>query len=373
MNINDFNENNLTYVKPLLFYKVSKNMGIYYKNRKSSETNKKPKKQKIIIQTPKMIVPFAVKEFDNNGKKSFHICLSFNTMTNLYNEEDIKKMYQFVKKIDTINEDTVTAYYKDWGLPKNMKYRKTLQRLSDEFPYYMNLNLPYDNNLGFLFNVYNENAEKSTIDIIEKRSIVSVVMELTDLRFSDTEFRSNWTLLQIRKFKPSSPIQDFFMSDCFITDKDNLNDVVHSKLISRYQKHEAPIKRQTIVEVDDRPTSPKMPVAKITPYRPPTLQELLGAKSALKRTETVEKSISMGKVINDDTFPIPPPPPPPFMKKIPDDGKSSYKTNNDEEYPKEKSSKKSSKKNRSDSNEKHKKKNKIDNDEKSDMKSRKKR
>jgi hypothetical protein len=31
LNMDKFDESNITYVKPVLFYKVSKNMGIYYK------------------------------------------------------------------------------------------------------------------------------------------------------------------------------------------------------------------------------------------------------------------------------------------------------------------------------------------------------
>jgi hypothetical protein len=264
ININNFDEDNMIYVKPILFYKVSRNIGIYYRseqpkeiqsdesNEKKSSKKKKDfssnnsdsviikqpplKKQKIIIHTPKMIVPFPVKEFDNNGKKSYQMCLSFNAMTNLYNEEEIKKFYYFIKKIDTINEETISDYKKLWKLPKNLSYKKTLQRLSKDFPHHMNINLPYDEKIGFLFKIYNESAAESTIDIIEKRSIVSVVLELTDLRFTDTDFRSNWTVLQIRKFKPYSPIQEFFMSGCYICDKDDPEDKAYFQLIENYKK-----------------------------------------------------------------------------------------------------------------------------------------
>nr|URM62121.1 low complexity protein [Mimivirus sp.] len=115
-----------------------------------------------------MVVPFGVKEFDNNGRKSYNMCLSFSSLTNLYNDDDIKKFYYFIKKIDTINQETISEYIKPWKLPKNLKYKKTLQRLSDDFPHYMSINMPHDEKLGFLFNTYDESGKKSTIDIIEK-------------------------------------------------------------------------------------------------------------------------------------------------------------------------------------------------------------
>ncbi len=239
IDIDKFDEENISYVKPILFYQVTKNMGVYYekivepKKLKSSKSETKSKskskkdyrskkttlsetipvkpkrKQKIIVQTPKMVVPFGVKEFDNNGRKSYNMCLSFSSLTNLYNDDDIKKFYYFIKKIDTINQETISEYIKPWKLPKNLKYKKTLQRLSDDFPHYMSINMPHDEKLGFLFNTYDESGKKSTIDIIEKRSIVSAVIELTDIKFTDKIFKSNWTVMQIRKFKPYSPIQEF--------------------------------------------------------------------------------------------------------------------------------------------------------------------
>ena len=207
-----------------------------------------------------MTVPFGIKEFDNNGRKSYSMSLSFSTLTNLYNEEEIKKFYSFVKKVDTLNEETIMDYKIAWGLPKNLIYRKSLKRLSKDFPHYINVNLPHDDKLGFLFNTYNESAEKSKIDIIEKRSIVSVVMELTDLRFNDNDFRANWTVLQIRKFKPYSPIQEFFMSGCFICDEDNPEDIAYLQMIETYRKKLAtPLPMPMIPQINPNYTPMQFP------------------------------------------------------------------------------------------------------------------
>lgn len=342
MDIDNFEEENMSYIKPLLFYKVSRNIGIYYKKAQKDQqieksnketkknktkpktdkpTNQQIKKQKIIVQTPKMIVPFKIQEFVNNNKKSYQMSLSFTTLTNLYNEDEIKKFYLFIKKLDTINDDTISEYKKAWGLPKNLNYRKTLQRLSNDYPHYMNLNLPYDEKRGFLFHIYDETANKSTIDIIEKRSIVSVVIELTDLKFGNKDFRSNWTVLQIRKMKPYSPIQDFFMSGCFICDEDDPEDTAYKKIIEKYQQSlETPIVIPKIPQLNPNYVNPHPHESRVTHkehpqlsvndnkkktsdviFTPPSLNELISAKKSLKKTITIVKEVSnVGKVVDEN-------------------------------------------------------------------------
>uniref|UniRef100_A0A6G6ABP9 Uncharacterized protein n=1 Tax=Borely moumouvirus TaxID=2712067 RepID=A0A6G6ABP9_9VIRU len=392
IDIDNFNEENITYVKPILFYQVSKNMGVYYereikedkkstqsesntkKKTKSEKNSKKTnsdtapvkhKKQKIIIQTPKMIMPFGVKEFDNKGRKSYNICLSFSTLTNLYNEDEIKKFYYFIKKIDRVNEETISEYIKPWKLPKNLKYKKTLQRLSEDFPHYMNISMPYDNDIGFLFNTYDEEGKKSNIDILKKKSIVSAVIELTDIKFTDKIFRSNWTIMQVRKFKPYSPIQEFFMTECFICDEDDPEDNVYAKLIEKYQKTlttplSVPCFPQitgvinpmipfynnqyppnlyqnpyinAVPQIMNHSTAPPPPsqknnVQESASFKPPSLQELLSAKKLLKPTTTVIKEAPQGKVVEDGqdmSLPGPPPPPPLPKDNIESIKKSSTK------------------------------------------------
>ena len=189
-----------------------------------------------------MLAPFGITEYNNDGKMSYQLCLSFSSMTNLYNEDDIKNFYNFMKKIDRVNEDTILEHRDKWELPNKMKYKKSVHRTSKDYPHQINLRLPHNENTGFLFDVYNDKAEKSTIDIIERRSIVSVALELTDLKFTDKDFKPTWTVLQIRKFKSYSPIQEFFMSGCFICDDDDPEDLAYSNLINKYRKQlETPI------------------------------------------------------------------------------------------------------------------------------------
>ena len=223
-----FDVSNMIFEKPLSFYTISRDMGIYYNDGQE---------RKIIIETPKMMCPFSIKEFVNdNGKKYYKMSMSFTTLTNLYNEKEIRKFYQFIRTIDRRNEEYIEENKKKLGLPKKMEYRSTIKRLDDNFPQFMNVNLPYDENIGYLFPIYDEKATKSKIDIIKKRCIVSAVLELTDLKFMNTSYRANWNVLQLRKFHNYSPVQEYFMSGCVLCDRDDPNDVIYDNMIREYNK-----------------------------------------------------------------------------------------------------------------------------------------
>ncbi len=179
----------------------------------------------------------------------------------------------------------------------------------------------------------------------------------------------------MRKFKPYSPIQEFFMTDCFICDEDDPEDNVYAKLIERYNKNletplilpRIPLMNQSInpmnmsAYIPHIPPPPRMEsqVQKSqsisdnssAAFRPPSLSELLSAKNQLKPTKTIIKTVNQGKVVDSDeleTNIINPPPPPPIPKKS--DEKSpkksdekSYFKKSDEKSP-NKSDEKSPKK-----------------------------
>lgn len=344
LNYNDFNEEHIIFIKPVAFYKVTKNMGIYYnkeiieksdtdtgsdKKKNKKEKIPKPifKRQKIIIQTPKMMVPFDVKEFVNKDRKSYQMTLSFAPLTNLYNENEVKKFFLFMRKIDSVIDETISDHLTEWKLPQKIKYTRSLKKLSSDFPHMFNMNLPYDEKEGFLFNVYDESATKSNIAIIKKRCVVSAILELTDLRFGDSEYRANWNVMQIRKFKPYSPIQEFFMSGCFIIDEDDPEDQAYAQIIETYQRkiRNMPnfsnmttmqnIYANSMANMSNYqmqiPPPPGMPSISTVPpppppppkldaksiYVPPSADELKNMLGKLKKTETVEKVAKMGNII----------------------------------------------------------------------------
>lgn len=322
--IDTFNTDDMVYIKPLDFYTITRSMGVYH--RRPSPNNDKGDKRKIIVKTPKLMVPIDIKEFDNDGDKTFKLIISLSTMTNLYNEDEIKKFYSFLKKIDNTNENTIKEHLKKWKLPTSLKYNKTTQRYAN-YPPHINLTLPHDPNYGFTFKVFDENAKPADISIISSKSVVSLIMELTDLKFTDTHFRANWKVMQIRKYKPYSPINEFFMSGCFLCDEDDPEDIAYTKLIEKYQSklqtplHIPPIHnlispqyQQPAYGQTQQPPPPPPPPFKTSakpqqtqpsqPTRPtfvpPSLDEILHGIKSLKKVKPNEKNYEPKKKHDDD-------------------------------------------------------------------------
>uniref|UniRef100_A0A6C0CAT5 Uncharacterized protein n=1 Tax=viral metagenome TaxID=1070528 RepID=A0A6C0CAT5_9ZZZZ len=296
INQETFDVENIRYIKPISFPEGSRDMGIYYAT--PSKKGGKERKQKIIVETPKMYVPCAYKEFiHDSGKKYYKMCLSFSTLTNLYNEEEIQKFYDFAKKIDQNNIDIVDNYKKKWKLSPNLVYRPTVKNITENFPDVMDLNLPHNETDGFLFHVYNEKAEKSSLDIVTKQCIVSCILELTDLTFTKKAYRANWKVLQIRKSKNYSPIQEYFMSGCFICDKDDPDDVAYDNMMIEYKKKMD--KKNQRLAITAALTSPD-PMTNMMPMMQMMQQMMAGQPQAMPT------AMQRGG---------PPPPPPPPMSK----------------------------------------------------------
>jgi len=284
IDINEIDVDKIIYVKPNFFYTICYNMGIYY-------AMPEEKKRKIIIQTPKMLIPFDIKKYDNGPRKIFRINISFNVMTNLYNEEDIKKFYELMKNIDRTNQRTIKKYTDKWGIPSSLVYKKTIRKSSSNFPHYISFDVPFDEIYGYYFHVYNDKGERITIEELTKKSVVSLILELTDLKFTDKKIYPNWTILQIKKFKPYSAVQEFFMSRCFIDDNEIINVTPHVISIKPPEIPSPPEKKkeETIIQ---------------NTFQPPSLEELLKARNLLKKTETVVKGGVEGKILNPPTVPV---------------------------------------------------------------------
>ncbi len=116
-------------------------------------------------------------------------------------------------------------------------YINSIRSSMDDYPDLMYINLPHDEKIGFLFNVYDENAKKADHSILTSKSIISIVLELTDIKISENKCRPCWTALQIRKVKPYAPIREFFMSNCYICDDDDPNDQAYLNHINIYKKN----------------------------------------------------------------------------------------------------------------------------------------
>jgi hypothetical protein len=133
-----FSVDNIIFVRPLQFPKICKNISIYYKQ------DQQLKKQKIIIQTPKMFIPFGIKALGETNRKNYRVALSFLTLTNLCNENEMKKFYNFVSTLDMITKEVIQDNKKKWGLPDELVFRPSISRQSSDFPEHININLPHD-------------------------------------------------------------------------------------------------------------------------------------------------------------------------------------------------------------------------------------
>jgi hypothetical protein len=280
LDINKFNADNIVYQKPLNFYTISKNLGLHYD---ASDDLVTAAKQKIIVRTPKMLIPFDIKEFDN-GRKCYKLRLSFTTMTNIYNEDEIKKFYNYVKSVDKKNKDTIKSYVTKWGLPKDIKYKSSLSQTSTEYPECLNVNLPFDPETGYQFGVYDEFATKSNVSIINRKCIVSAIIEITDMWFGEKEFGTNWNVIQIRKFSSISPIQQMFMNNCYLLD-DNEGDMPTK---STYN----PSNTTSIGPIgsigSNVPAPPPAPPVKQYSFRPPSQEQILSQIGKLRKPQIVE-------------------------------------------------------------------------------------
>jgi len=205
-----------------------------------------------------------------------------------------------------LNERTVMMQLDKLKLPKGIKYRKSYYRGKSDFPYKMSINLPFDESGKFMFNVYDSSAAKINLGEITKKSIVSAILEVTDIwvNTNSKEFGTNWTAMQIRKFKSYSPIQEFFLITCFLCDEDDPEDPVYDKMIETYKR-----KLQTPLifpQFDQNmrvnnfnpmnqgmpPPPPPPPVANNGPIMPkfiPSPDQLISAKEGLKKTVVKDK------------------------------------------------------------------------------------
>jgi hypothetical protein len=320
---------NMIFVKPLGFGKFSKNLGVYYKSPqpevKDDETventeEKKPdntRRQKIIIKTPKMLVPFAIKDFSGeDGRKSASVSLSFGNVPYLHNEDEIKKFYHAIRKIDETIESTIKANKKTWNLDPKMTFRKSIKTLSENYPYYMSGNLAYDKEVGELFNVYDEKAKACNLADITKRCVASFVLELTDVWFNDINCGASWTVLQIRKSKPYSTLRELFKTVCFLEDPDDKDDPVLKHLASLQPKPIAtspsyynigpPAPHPINYHRPRDETDWSRPIPSAPPPPPsnssatsftPSLNELLAAKDRLKKSSTNLKTQKISALI----------------------------------------------------------------------------
>lgn len=267
--INTFDEDNIRYIKPAQFMTTVRTLGIYYNKPVGDTFNK----VKLIFLTPMMIVPFDISVFENDYNTFYTMTLSFANVTSLANEDEVKQLHAFIRKVDSITESVVNDNASRWKLSKDIQFCKTLKRLSIGQPQFMNVAIPQCRKKGILTRCLNESGKISPIlDTIEKQCVVRAVIELTEVVFTQTKCWLNYSVLQIRRYDSYSPTRGFFFNVSILAD----------------EEVEEPVKR---IEIPVAPPPPiKKEVKKETPiYKHiPTPNELKDALSNLRKTKSKE-------------------------------------------------------------------------------------
>lgn len=223
----NFDVNKIKFIKPKYFLKFTYSLGIFYG------------KKKIILRTPKMRV-------ENIDK---YITLSFLPLASVWNEMDINQFYKFITNIDKICKDTI-----DDNFEKGPLFKKSI------FNSNIAISLPTDPEYGPLYIIYDDSGKKSNISCIRSKSIVSCIIELSEIKFGN-DIRCVWNLLEIRKHKPFSPCYELIQE----------SNIVSNNIVSNIIKPPPPPKM-----------SPKIESTK--PYHHiPTTDELLGAMKRLNK------------------------------------------------------------------------------------------
>ena len=317
IDVRKFDIDSIVYVKPNGFMETTKNLSVYFKKKEG----KKNVNKKIIVKTPKMSVPYAISHFINKyGKHGYQLSLSFKHNPTLYNEKCIKDFHNFIKDIDSTNRETITSNWKAMNLPKGIEYLPTLKKL-EKGSKFMNLELRYSEKGGFITGIFDERGDKSGIEIIEKGCIVQAVIEMTDIIFTNRDTcYCNWNVMQLRKFPPYAPIQEYMITKCILFDEDNPNDDVFDKRIQEYlQKIQNPMQYLLSLHAPSfvlsssplpPPPPPPPPLLKSLERStsleesikepkqpPPSLEEILAGKNKLKKVKTVVKTATYGTVI----------------------------------------------------------------------------
>jgi len=235
----------LIYKKPIKMKNLY-HMSLYYLS--------KEEKKRFIIQTPKMLLFSDIKCFEKqndsidvpsrekfegqNDKKSYRMSLSFKSVSTLYHDQELRDFRKMLRGVDVYISQLIEKNKKNWNLPDDMVYKPTLRKIAPDAPWMMSVNLPYDSDDGFLFNIYDKDAQIINIDDLGKRKVVTSALELTEIWFSvDTcTCQLKWNALQIRKFSKFSPLHYIMMKQCVLPDMDDPNDEGYQNVINVYRK-----------------------------------------------------------------------------------------------------------------------------------------
>lgn len=215
---NEFQTENLSFSEPKKNSMGGNNVLINY------EINGRP--SPIIIQTPRLRVPFGIdkQEPEGGGASRFYVNLSLN------NTGATGKFFDVIKSIEQVVKNTAVEQSEQWfGKKKTLEVVEELMRSTIKYPKdtkydpTLKIKLPFNNN-GPTYTLYDESKEKIKIYLdgeldlscIEKGCDLTCIIQCTGVYFiGKSQFGIGWRLLQAKVHRANK------LSGYSIVDKDD--------------------------------------------------------------------------------------------------------------------------------------------------------
>ena len=227
--IKNLDVNQITYSEPKVNNFGGKNVYINYIGEKQS----------LILQIPKMRMPYDMNEYKpDNGStdvdSKYSISLSFN---NMETDPKVKEFYDKLKSLDkklismgvknsktwfkkNHSKDVIKAFYSP--IIKVYKDKETGEE-SDKYAPTIKLKIPRRDN-KFSCEVYNDKKERvELVDVVGKGAQVQAIIKCNGIWFAGSRYGVSWRIEQM-KVTPSKKLQGY----CFIEESDEDDDVPNS-------------------------------------------------------------------------------------------------------------------------------------------------
>lgn len=173
--------------------------------------NKDVKEHSIIVQTPKVELPFGLNTYENNGYKSHSIDLSFNR-----NTTSTENFVNFVKAFDEQNLTYgIDKSYKWFGkrLDKDIietLYNKQLKQ-NGNFAPTMRIKMPTKNG-EFVGDIFDQNENPINMNVITKGCSVQAIIQCLGIYFVAKEYGVSWKVVQLKVY-PTTKLSEYGFID----------------------------------------------------------------------------------------------------------------------------------------------------------------
>ena len=204
---NEIQVENITYKEPKTIGNGGKQVYVEYND------------SKLIVQTPKMTLPWSMGKFDGDQGLKFSIDMSFKGMDT---NEQMRDFHKFLDEFDDILVKQGVKHSMAWFKKKDMKeevlkalFSKQLKESKDKdtgepdgkWPPTLKVKLPYKND-KFTCEIYDN--KKNMIDTEQLESIlvrgceVQALIEHTGIWFAGGKYGCSWKVIQMKVTAPST-------------------------------------------------------------------------------------------------------------------------------------------------------------------------